>query len=344
MSCSSASSLTRPWIGRHDRLVAGDDLGRRGQDRLAEVGLVGHHGLAARRARTVPAEEAVQRGPARLRSPARWQVTQASSVKSFSPAAASDAGAGPPASQAWKAPAPSPRPSRSSSSARCRSTPRRRGGSVPACGLEPRRGVAAGHRVLLHAEGRHEEAVDTSSEVRVSFTGTPTGTCSSLISRWPVRCWTFHIQRLPTHVDLHGVVGARGSCGRRRRAPQTNITIAMSERDELQVSSSASEPWIAAGPVVLGERRRYRMAKTTSRQAMQQREERGERDQEEVEGVHRARDGGGLLGEEREAGAHGLGRPSASPREAACSCRHDRTTKPPRARTVSTPSEAQHAS
>ena len=38
----------------------------------------------------------------------------------------------------------------------------------------------------------------TSSDVMISFTGRPTGTCSSLISRWPSRCWNFHIHCLPT--------------------------------------------------------------------------------------------------------------------------------------------------
>ncbi len=37
----------------------------------------------------------------------------------------------------------------------------------------------------------------TSSEVIVSLIGTPTGTCSWLISRWPVGCWIFHIHCLP---------------------------------------------------------------------------------------------------------------------------------------------------
>ena len=38
----------------------------------------------------------------------------------------------------------------------------------------------------------------TSCEVISTFTGRPTGTCSSLISRWPERCWNFHIHCLAT--------------------------------------------------------------------------------------------------------------------------------------------------
>src|ERR1700693_4276316 len=37
----------------------------------------------------------------------------------------------------------------------------------------------------------------TSSEVMVNTPGTPTGTCSSLISRTPSRCWMCHIHCLP---------------------------------------------------------------------------------------------------------------------------------------------------
>ena len=38
----------------------------------------------------------------------------------------------------------------------------------------------------------------TSSEPIISLTGRPTGTCSSLISRCPSVCCTFHIHCLPT--------------------------------------------------------------------------------------------------------------------------------------------------
>src|ERR1017187_9815244 len=38
----------------------------------------------------------------------------------------------------------------------------------------------------------------TSSDVMVSFTARPTGTCSSLISRCPSRCSIFHIHSLAT--------------------------------------------------------------------------------------------------------------------------------------------------
>src|ERR1700677_2299098 len=37
----------------------------------------------------------------------------------------------------------------------------------------------------------------TSSEVMVNSTGTPRGTCSSLISRTPSGCWMCHIHCLP---------------------------------------------------------------------------------------------------------------------------------------------------
>src|SRR6202044_175984 len=42
-----------------------------------------------------------------------------------------------------------------------------------------------------------EKSGMTSSEVIVNSTGTPTGTCSSLISRTPSGCWMCHIHCLP---------------------------------------------------------------------------------------------------------------------------------------------------
>ena len=65
-------------------------------------------------------------------------------------------------------------------------------------GLEPELHVAAGDRVDLGAEGREVQAVQDILDVTVMVTGRPAGTCSSLISRWPSRCWNFHIHCLPT--------------------------------------------------------------------------------------------------------------------------------------------------
>ena len=48
-----------------------------------------------------------------------------------------------------------------------------------------------------------------SSEVITSLTARPTGTCSSLISRWPVGCCSFHIQRLPTTLTVIASSGGR---------------------------------------------------------------------------------------------------------------------------------------
>ncbi len=49
----------------------------------------------------------------------------------------------------------------------------------------------------------------TSSEVIVSTMGRPTGTCSSLISRFPSGCWIFHIHCLPTTKYCAASAGGR---------------------------------------------------------------------------------------------------------------------------------------
>ena len=98
-----------------------------------------------------------------------------------------------------------------------------------------------------------------SSEVITSFTARPSGTCSSLISRWPVGCWSFHIQRLPTTLTVIASSGGR-FMWKKTFAPHTNITTTMPRGMRVQVSSSRSDPWISAGRSA-SERRRYLTAK-----------------------------------------------------------------------------------
>ena len=85
-----------------------------------------------------------------------------------------------------------------------------------------------------------------SSDVTTSLTARPTGTCSSLISRCPVGCWIFHIQRLPTTLTVMASSGARFRW-KKTLAPHTNITLISRNGTMVQVSSSTSEPWISAG-------------------------------------------------------------------------------------------------
>src|SRR5262245_19178849 len=102
----------------------------------------------------------------------------------------------------------------------------------------------------------------TSSEVSVSLTGTPTGTCSSLISRWPVMCWIFHIQRLPTTWICIESFGTRCSV-KNTSALHRKMTSTMPAGISVQASSSGSEPWISAGRSS-SERRRNLTANTAS--------------------------------------------------------------------------------
>ena len=85
-----------------------------------------------------------------------------------------------------------------------------------------------------------------SSEVITSFTARPRGTCSSLISRCPVGCCSFHIQRLPTTLTVIASSGGR-FMWKKTLAPHTNMTAMRTSGTMVQVSSRASEPWISAG-------------------------------------------------------------------------------------------------
>ena len=86
-------------------------------------------------------------------------------------------------------------------------------------------------------------------------------------------------------------------------APHTNITATMPRGMSVQASSRASDPWISAGRSS-SERRRYLTAKKTSATEIADREDDRHRDDEEEEGVHLAREGGGALGKEGERRAH----------------------------------------
>ena len=102
----------------------------------------------------------------------------------------------------------------------------------------------------------------TSSEPSVRRTGRPIGTCSSLISRTPSGCCTFHIHCLPTtntSIELAGGLASRKNID----APQTNMTIDSTNGMNVQASSSDSEPWMSA-PTSSAWRRRYFSVKNTT--------------------------------------------------------------------------------
>ncbi len=62
----------------------------------------------------------------------------------------------------------------------------------------------------------------TSSEVMVSFTGRPRGTCSSLISRCPSGCCDLPHPLLAGHEDFHGALGRLGVADVEARTPDEN--------------------------------------------------------------------------------------------------------------------------
>src|ERR1700679_37284 len=94
----------------------------------------------------------------------------------------------------------------------------------------------------------------TASEVMVSLTGTPTGTCISLISRTPSGCWMCHIHCLPTTN-----ISTEDSGGREFRTysteAHTKITNVISVGTIVQVSSSDRCVLVSAG-ISSGDRRR----------------------------------------------------------------------------------------
>ena len=200
ISCSSCSSLTRPWKVGMIGWKPGDDLRAGVQDRLAEVGLVRRHHLAARRAPTGLPKSPSSTGPRPCAS-ARWQRdARRGPVNSFCPAAAIDRLAAPPPSHAWYSAGsmhddPADHPGVLGAAVlRAEQVVRARLGR-----LEPQRGVAA-RAARPPSRGTPGRRRSGSRPRRSSSAGParPTGTCSSLISRCPSRCWNFHIHCLPT--------------------------------------------------------------------------------------------------------------------------------------------------
>src|SRR5579863_5606873 len=106
----------------------------------------------------------------------------------------------------------------------------------------------------------------TSSEVIVCFTGTPMGTCSSLISRGPSGCWRCHIHCFPTTKISMEALGGR-EFAKYRLELHTNITAQSAVGNSVQVSSSERCVSVCGGRSS-SERRRYLMAKYKSAEKM----------------------------------------------------------------------------
>ncbi len=109
----------------------------------------------------------------------------------------------------------------------------------------------------------------TSSEVIRSFTGLPSGTWSSLISRFPSGCWIFHIHCLPTTVYCTAFAGGL-FCAKKTFAPQTKRLIRRRSGMPDQPSSRTSFVFssVTSVPICAGLRRRYFTANVTTRTAM----------------------------------------------------------------------------
>ena len=86
-------------------------------------------------------------------------------------------------------------------------------------------------------------------------------------------------------------------------APHTNITIVIMNGMMVHSSSSASDPWMSA-PTSSSCRRRYLIGEDHDQRRDEQREERGDRQHEEIDAVDLRRLGGRLLREERKIREH----------------------------------------
>src|SRR5579863_9570099 len=99
----------------------------------------------------------------------------------------------------------------------------------------------------------------TSSEVIVSFTGTPMGTCSSLISRGPSGCWRCHIHCFPTTKISMEALGGR-EFAKYKLELHTKMIAHSPVGTRVQVNSSERCVFVSAG-CSFSERRRYLIAK-----------------------------------------------------------------------------------
>src|SRR5712664_3095378 len=99
----------------------------------------------------------------------------------------------------------------------------------------------------------------TSSDVIVSLTGRPSGTCNSLISRCPSGCSAFHINCLPvTNISI--APGGGSEFWKYNVEPHTKNSATIKVGTAVHRISRGKEPSIALGRSS-GERRRYLIMK-----------------------------------------------------------------------------------
>src|SRR6202050_1671038 len=100
----------------------------------------------------------------------------------------------------------------------------------------------------------------TSSEVMVNSTGTPRGTCSSLISRTPSGCWMCHIHCLPiTKISVDADGGREFS--KYKLEAQRNSPTQIRVGIIVQVRSSARLSSVSGGRSFSARRRYFTMKK-----------------------------------------------------------------------------------
>ena len=231
-----------PGERRHDRLVAGHDLRVGQQDRVADVAVVGddERGRLAltshdRHRPAVDALEPRRLDRRRVAVAARAVVLDEQLATLPRPSTARPAAPRP--ASARSPTAPSPRPSRSSSNAPSRNTRRRTGDTAPASSPGTRaKCIGPGSTSCLIRKSGTKKLWITSSEIIRSTTARPTGTCSSLISRLPSGCWSFHIHCLPTTSIRNASFGGANR-SKKTTAPPTNIPIAIVSGMPIQSAS-----------------------------------------------------------------------------------------------------------
>ena len=133
--------------------------------------------------------------------------------------------------------------------------------------LEPERRVAPGQHVLLHAEGRHEEAVD-----HVLAGHHEADLAAHRHVQLVDLALAFHVLEAPHpllagDVDRQCVLGDRAACRSRGSAPQAKIPIERMKGITIQTASSLVELRTGSG-TSSGSRRRYLSAKNSSSPAI----------------------------------------------------------------------------
>ncbi len=219
-------------------------------DRLAQVRLVDDDRAAAFE-RDGLAEQALQHRAAPLRVRAMAGVARQVVEQLLAGRGQRSFGLPPAQPRSDSRSAPSRRPGRSSRSAACRSTRRRTGGSCRASSARTRDACTApGTTSALTRNAGTKTSWITSSDVMISFTGRPTGTCSSLISRCAVEVLELPHPLLADDVDVERLVGRPRHREEHARAPDEDHH--RDEERDHRPGDLEHEPAVDAGADAVG--------------------------------------------------------------------------------------------